>query len=201
MTTYFAAIAAAISAAGASAIAETEPASALAELVRLTDGPCYDISRGEYDFIAAPDVAAKTRMVESFGLEFGIDRETHGRMTPGQASILNGTTMGTLALGHDSLVLVIGGRAPGCTTIWLSPSGESREYEIVEALIARGWREPRPGMATQRGSIGKRMLIRRDDEGQPHMLNVLTITETDSEMRHATVMVPIPPHVTLPEGF
>ena len=185
----------------ATAVAEPPKDEALDEFVRLASGPCYDLVQDKLELPAPSDIAARDRLVESFEIEPGISASAFPRLKPRESSLLDGSTVGSIELGDDALIVAFGGKAPGCSVAWLTPSGESHEYEIVEALTQVGWKEPRPGVAVQRGFVGKRMLLRRGEDGSPYLANVLTFMRPGSEMRHVVTLVRIPPHVKLPEGF
>ena len=177
-----------------------QPSTATAEMGRLAADVCWRIESRTMDVPAGTDIDGLDAFIENIGLEPGIDGKMLDRLGPG-SGLISRATMGSKSIGEDTLILAFGGQAPGCSVLLITPDSESREYALVDAFVQAGWREPRPGVAQQRGFIGKRMLVRRDDAGQPYLVNILTVMKPDSRWRHGITIVAIPPHVTLPEGF
>lgn len=189
----------------AAAAAAPAPASLTSEaathIAHLTTGPCYDIARSAIAMPAASDIPGRDAMVIAFGLEPGLPPKLLDRLGPGGSALVSRATMGSKSIGEDALVLAFGGEIPGCSVALVTGSATSREYEIVAALVAAGWKELNSGVAQQRGFVGKRMVVKRDEAGKPYLVNILTIMQPGSEFRHVTTVVAIPPHVTLQAGF
>ena len=166
----------------------------------LATGACWQIESRTVAVPQPSDIDGLDALVEGYGLTPGLSPKAFERMGEG-GGMANRATMGSTDVGEDTLVIAFGGQVPGCTVMLLTTAGNSSEYDLVEALATAGWKEVRPGMSQQRGFVGKRMLARRDESGQPYIANVLTIMKPGLDWRHGITIVKVPPHVKLPEGF
>ena len=71
---------------------------------------------------------------------------------------------------------------------------------LALALAGRGWKAV-PAMTAQRGPVERRAFVKRDAQGVPYLMNLMTVTIAASKINLFTTTVRIPPNVTLPAGF
>lgn len=174
--------------------------SAVEDLALLTTEICFASSAGQIAF--GNDISADKETLQSIGFSSGIQKEMLSRFGSKYESILNRSTMGSKTNGDDAIVLAFGGQMPGCKSMLLSKSDEADLDNFSEAITAEkfGWFEP-PNSNATRGNVTKRMFLKRDGNGQPYLMNLMTFNFPDSDLKLMTTVNAVPSGVQLPEGF
>lgn len=191
---------AATAAGAADPAAGVATSSSIADFVDVTNSVCYPHATGELPFTATP--AKDKQILAAKNLTAGITGETKQRMGRAGFTFLSGAIAGQRESGADIIVLGVEGDMPGCKTIFVSASTSSVTDEAAKAFTASplGWKEA-PSTNQPGAPIQKRMFVRRDDKGTPYLLNLLTPTIPNSQIRVITTVNPLPDSAQLPEGF
>lgn len=194
-----------MSAMAAVAVGAADPAggpaaTAIADLVDVTNSVCYPVATQELVFSGKPDSDQQVMLQKN--MTFGVSSDTLKRFGRVNETILNRSIMGQRVSGADAIVVSVGGDMPGCKTVLLSASTASVTDEAAKALSASslGWKEV-PSTNQPGAPLQKRMFVRRDSKGTPYLLNLFTTSVPESQMRLFTTVNPIPDNVRLPEGF
>lgn len=174
-------------------------------IAELSGKACYGIASGAIRMptIDDPNTVDKSiKAVEGMGLIYGVnDRMMKGLGKPG-ISMISQSTMGSKSFEQGDVVLVVGGRQPGCRVILLSEPSVSVTEAVSAHLLQSGWKAV-PSMTGTRGAIERRAFVRRDRKGSPYLMNLMTIITPapDSKLRMFTTTIRIPDGVQLPAGL
>lgn len=190
----------AASAASAADPATGVAASAVADLVDVTNSVCYPHATGELTFTAT---AAKDKQIlAGKNVTAGISGETKQRLGRAGFTFLSRAIAGQRKSGEDLIVLGVEGDMPGCKTLLVSASAASVTDDVAQAFAASplGWKEA-PSTNQPGAPLQKRIFVRRDEKGVPYVLNLFSTTIPNSEIRVFTTVNPIPDNIQLPEGF
>ncbi|HEX7853591.1 MAG TPA: hypothetical protein VF503_07840 [Sphingobium sp.] len=166
---------------------------------------CYGIVSGAIAMPTIDDpnsVDKSIKTLEGMGLRYGVnDNMMKGLGRPGM-SMISRSTMGSKSFPNGDVLLVVGGPQPGCRVILLSEPSVNVTEGISERLVRSNWKAV-PSMTGARGPIERRAFVRRDSNGNPYLMNLMTITAPvpDSKLRVFTTTVRIPNGVQLPEGL
>lgn len=168
----------------------------------LSSNACYGIATGTTVLPSdqSPDALSQTmHVVEKMGLSFGVDEKMLKELGPLGQTLVSRSTMGSKALAHGDVVVTFGGPQPGCRVILLTETPVNVTDALGAGLASAGWKAV-PTMTTQRGMLERRAFVKRDDQGNPYLMNLWVIGDPSSKLRLVTTTVRIPAGVTLPPG-
>jgi hypothetical protein len=188
---------------GGPAHAQARPVqTAPAMVAALTSSACYALASGAVQEPAdgAPGaLEQRMKLIEGFGLEFGVPSETMAELGRTLSGLISRATLGSKKL-PDGLVVFADQGAPGCRILLLADPRPGITDSVGTALMAGGWRAI-PEMTATRGTIERRAFLRRDKAGAPYLLNLMTLLDDTAKLRLFTTVAKIPAGVALPPGY
>lgn len=178
------------------------PAYAVADL---SNSACYGIASGGISLPSSgePDALDRSvKAIEQMGLSYGVTPAMLSSLGGPGVTLVSQATMGSKSVVGGDVVLAVGGRQPGCRVILVS-EGEADEAKAVSGhLIQLGWK-PAPTTIPLQNGAERRMFVKRDNEGAPYLMNLVTFTTPvpGSKLRLFTTTTRIPSNVQLPPGL
>ena len=168
------------------------------DMVNVSNRLCYDTASGS--LTVPQNVGEATALMEGMGLQYGVPGPVMDRLGPVASVMLNRTTMASLSRGDAHIVFAAG--AQGCRVLLVAKDGTVAAETLAATLgsSANGWRAI-PELTATRGALERRVFIRRDARGKPYLMNLMSVIDPKSELRAFTSFAPIPPQVTIPEGY
>ncbi|MEM7664773.1 MAG: hypothetical protein AAF250_02875 [Pseudomonadota bacterium] len=187
---------------GADDVVESVGSETTDAFVATANAACLSLAVGSSS-LSSVSAEEDQKVIESFGLTYGVNREIYDRFGVQGSGILNRAVMGNRKAGADAIVLAVGGALPGCKVVLLSEDQEGLPDRIDASLATAdpAWRElpfadSRPG-----SSVTKKSYFLRGEAGDPFILNLIMPTVPDSDIRLLATINRIPPDVEIPEGY
>lgn len=151
--------------------------------------------------LASPAADEFARQLAPFGLTPGINQAIYDEMGPASA-LLNRSSMAHRRHGGATIVMSAAGPQPGCRMILVGEPDATLLDKVSAELITgtNGWRAVFSASEV-RGSVTKRMFLRRTAAGKPMLLNLVGLSGLPGKVQLFTTIVEVPAGLTLPPGF
>ncbi len=187
---------------GAEDVLESVGSETTDAFVATTNAACLSLADGSSS-LSSVSAEEDRKVIESFGLAYGVNREIYDRFGVQGSGILNRAVMGNRKAGEDAIVLAVGGALPGCKVILLSEDQEGLADRVDASLSAADppWRELPFADSKPGSSVKKKSYFLRSEAGDSFILNLIMPTVPDSDIRLLATINRIPPHVEIPEGY
>ena len=184
--------------ASATPVTPSVPISSATELVDVTIGVCYGLATGKVKLSGT--LEEDTKALTSKNVSFGLRRATMDRLGGQSIGLIARSIIGERIVGEDAVALAVGGRMAGCRSILLSKTVDGHDTKVTQSLTASGWKEA-PTTNAPNATLIRRMFVRRDEIGQPFLINLFIGSLPQSDFRLMMTVNAIPADVQLPQGF